>query len=248
MPAGGQLFIETEDLFRPAPDAADYAETHFVVIKIRDTGIGMDEETRAQAFEPFFTTKSIGRGTGLGLATVYGIVQQCGGEISIESNPGYGTEITILLPAAVNVEPSVDQPHSLKLAQGSGHILLVEDEAQLLEANAEFLRSIGYSVTCAGSGPEALEVVADMSRIDLVISDVVMPRMNGREFADRLLEIRPNTKVLFVSGYADDVVLLAGISTLGTPYLQKPYSLKQLGVKVQELLAVEVDNRSNGSR
>jgi nitrogen-specific signal transduction histidine kinase/CheY-like chemotaxis protein len=247
MPGGGQLFINTEDLFRPAPDAIDYAETHFVVIRIRDTGVGMDEETRVHAFEPFFTTKAVGRGTGLGLATVYGIVQQCNGEISIDSQPDQGTEITILLPSALNAETVEDGPHLLKLAQGSGHILMVEDEAQLLDANAEFLRSIGYSVSCASSGPEALELIANAPQLDLVISDVVMPRMNGREFADRLLEMRPNTKILFVSGYADDVVLLAGISTLGTPYLQKPFSLKQLGYKVQELMAVEVDNNSNGS-
>ncbi|HEV2960682.1 MAG TPA: PAS domain S-box protein [Candidatus Angelobacter sp.] len=249
MPGGGELFIETENVIRPAQDASGNSiEMGYIQIKIRDTGVGMDEEIRAHAFEPFFTTKSVGRGTGLGLATVYGIVQQCGGEISIESKLGQGTEITILLPAALNVETGEDQPHLLKLVQGSGHILMVEDEAQLLDANAEFLRSIGYTVTCASSGPEALELLADAPRLDLVISDVVMPRMNGREFADRLLEMRPNTKVLFVSGYADDVVLLAGISTLGTPYLQKPFSLKQLGYKVQELLALEVNNRPQGSR
>lgn len=249
MPGGGELFIKTENVICPAQDASGKSiEMGYVQIKIRDTGVGMDEETRAHAFEPFFTTKSIGRGTGLGLATVYGIVQQCGGEISIGSEVGYGTEITILLPAALNIDAAEDQPHSLKLAPGSGHILLVEDETQLLDANAEFLRSIGYSVICASSGIEALELAARAPRLDLVISDVVMPRMNGREFADRLLEMRPNTKVLFVSGYADDVVLLAGISTLGTPYLQKPFSLKQLGYKVQELLAVEVDNGSNRNR
>ncbi len=248
MPSGGQLFIETEDVVRPAPDASgNSTEMRYALIRIRDTGVGMDEETCAHAFEPFFTTKSIGRGTGLGLATVYGIVQQCGGEISIESQPGQGAQITILLPVGVNVETAEDHSHSPKLAQGSGHILMVEDEAELLDANAEFLRSIGYSVSCANSGPEALELVAEVPQLDLVISDVVMPRMNGREFADRLLEMRPNTKVLFVSGYADDVVLLAGISTLGTPYLQKPFSLKQLGYKVQELLAVQV-NDTNGSR
>src|SRR5947209_5121164 len=249
MPAGGELFIATENVVRPVQDASgNHVDMAYIQIKIRDTGIGMDEETRAHAFEPFYTTKSVGRGTGLGLATVYGIVQQCGGEISIESKLRHGTQITILLPAAANVENPEDQPSSLKLAQGSGHILMVEDEAQLLDANAEFLRSIGYSVTCAGSGPEALELLADLSPLDLVISDVVMPRMNGREFADRLLEMRPSTKVLFVSGYADDVVLLAGISTLGTPYLQKPFSLKQLAYKVQELLAVEVDQRTNSNR
>ena len=247
MPAGGQIFIETEDLFRPAPDAAGYAETHYVVIKIRDTGVGMDEKTRVHAFEPFFTTKAMGRGTGLGLATVYGIVQQCGGEISIESEPDNGAQITILLPAVLETETADDHPHQSQLSKGSGHLLLVEDEPELLDANAEFLRSLGYSVSCAGSGPEALDLISEIPKLDLVISDVVMPRMNGREFADSLLEVRPNTKILFVSGYADDIVLQTGISALGTPYLQKPFSLKQLGYKVQELLAVQVNENSNGN-
>src|SRR5205807_8841222 len=127
MPAGGQLFIETVDLFRPAPDASGYAETHYVVIRIRDTGIGMDEKTRVQAFEPFFTTKALGRGTGLGLATVYGIVQQCDGEISIESEPQMGAQITILLPSVLEVETAEDHLHQPRLSKGSGHLLLVED-------------------------------------------------------------------------------------------------------------------------
>ena len=247
MPTGGQLFIETEDLFRPAPDASAYAETHYVVIKIRDTGVGMDEKTRIHAFEPFFTTKAMGRGTGLGLATVYGIVQQSEGEISIESAPDKGAQITILLPAVLEVETADDHPNQSQLTKGSGHLLMVEDEPELLDANAEYLRSLGYRVSCAGSGPEALELIAEIPQLDLVISDVVMPRMNGREFADSLLELRPNTKILFVSGYADDVVLQTGISALGTPYLQKPFSLKQLGYKVQELLAVQVNESSNGN-
>jgi CheY-like chemotaxis protein len=245
MPNGGQLYIETQDLVPLA--SGNTAEKRYVVIKIRDTGGGMDEETCAHAFEPFFTTKAMGRGTGLGLATVYGIVQQCCGEITIESQPAKGTQITMLLPASVQAETTDNQVAVPELIKGSGHILLVEDEIELLDANAEFLRSLGYSVTCADSGPEALERVPEIPRLDLVISDVVMPRMNGREFADRLLELRPTTKVLFVSGYADDVVLQTGVSTLGTPFLQKPFSLKQLGYKVQELLAMQVNNNPNGN-
>jgi two-component system cell cycle sensor histidine kinase/response regulator CckA len=245
MPNGGQLYIETQDLVPLA--SGNTVEKRYVVIKIRDTGGGMDEETCAHAFEPFFTTKAMGRGTGLGLATVYGIVQQCGGEITIESQPAKGTQITMLLPASVQAETTDNQVAVPELIKGNGHILLVEDEIELLDANAEFLRSLGYSVTCADSGPEALERVPEIPRLDLVISDVVMPRMNGREFADRLLELRPTTKVLFVSGYADDVVLQTGVSTLGTPFLQKPFSLKQLGYKVQELLAMQVNNNPNGN-
>jgi two-component system, cell cycle sensor histidine kinase and response regulator CckA len=238
MPHGGQLFIETEDISCPAvSDRGTSAVTDYLAVRIRDTGLGMDEETRAHAFEPFYTTKDIGRGTGLGLATVYAIVQQCKGEINIDSSPGRGTRVSILLPAVSEPEPVPAPPVSEELQNGTGTILLVEDEPELRNSNAEFLTSMGYSVKCASSGAEALAIAADAGRIDLVISDVVMPKMNGREFADRLLKLRPDTKLLFVSGYADDVVLRVGISLQGTPFLQKPFSLRQLGSTVNELLA-----------
>ncbi len=124
------------------------------------------------------------------------------------------------------------------MKKGQGNILLVEDEADLRNVNAEFLTSLGYTVTCASCGPDALELVAENGQIDLVISDVVMPKMSGREFADRLLQIRPSTKLLYVSGYADDVVLQTGVPMQGMVFLQKPYSLRQLAVKVQSLLSV----------
>lgn len=199
----------------------------------------MTEETRAHAFEPFYTTKEVGRGTGLGLATVYGIVQQSKGEITIESQLGKGTRVSILLPAIADTEPATALQRVNEIQKGAGTILLVEDEPELRSANAEFLTSIGYSVICAGSGPEGLDLADKAESIDLVISDVVMPKMNGREFADKLLELRPETKVLFVSGYADDVILRTGISVQGTPFLQKPFSLRQLGRMVNELLTVQ---------
>jgi two-component system, cell cycle sensor histidine kinase and response regulator CckA len=244
MPSGGQLTIKTEDKFRAIfEDSGDLITGSFVSISITDTGIGMDDETRLHAFEPFFTTKTTGRGTGLGLATVYSIIQQCGGDINIKSRPGQGTTINLLLPVNERAAVIDEAVAPLELHQGSGQILLVEDEAELRNANAEFLTSLGYSVICARSGPEALQLASQLESIDLVISDVVMPKMNGREFTDRLLQIRPYTKVLFVSGYADDIVLQTGISTSGTPFLQKPYSLKQLGGKVQELLSDQAQLR-----
>jgi PAS domain S-box-containing protein len=240
MPNGGQLYVETEDIYRPALLASGSINiSQYVAIRIRDTGMGMDEETRLHAFEPFYTTKDVGRGTGLGLSTVYGIVQQCMGEIAIESQLGKGTTISVFLPAIETRDTSESKTRREEVAKGSGNILLVEDEAELRSANAEFLTSIGYSVICASSGPEALKLAREAGPIDLVISDVVMPKMNGREFADRLLRVRPNTKLLFVSGYADDVVLHTGLSMKAMPFLQKPYSLKQLGSKVHELLAVQ---------
>jgi PAS domain S-box-containing protein len=239
MPNGGKLSIDAEDIFRPVVSSSENVELgRHVAIRIHDTGIGMDEDSLQHAFEPFYTTKEIGRGTGLGLSTVYGIVRQSGGEISIDSQPGSGTQISILLPAVSAGEAVSEDSVAQELMPGKGNILLVEDEVALREANAEFLTSLGYSVTTAGSGPEALKLAGEPGEIDLVISDVVMPQMNGREFADRLLEFRPGVKMLFVSGYADDVVLQTGLLLgNGLQFLQKPYSLKQLGIKVQEVIA-----------
>jgi CheY-like chemotaxis protein len=240
MPSGGQLYITTEDVSRPLlSESGSVAIAASVLIHIRDTGLGMDPETRAHAFEPFYTTKGVGRGTGLGLSTVYGIVQQCKGEITLESQRGQGTRVSILLPAVQELQYTTRLQVSDPVQKGAGTILIVEDEAELRNTNAEFLNSIGYSVICAGSGAEGLQIARETDDIDLVISDVVMPKMNGREFADRLRQLRPEAKILFVSGYADDIVLQTGISMQGTPFLQKPFSLKQLGNMVNDLLAAE---------
>jgi PAS domain S-box-containing protein len=239
MPGGGQIFIDTEDVLRPVlTPAGSVAIAQYVSLRIRDTGIGMDEETRLHVFEPFYTTKEVGRGTGLGLATVYGIVQQSGGEISIESTPRKGTQVNILLPVIAPEPSRPGESATLEIKSGHGRVLLVEDEAELRNVNAEFLTGLGYTVLCASSGHDALEIVRAPGQIDLVITDVVMPRMSGREFADELLRLRPNTKLLYVSGYPDDVVLQNGISMQGMLYLQKPYPLKDLADKVQTLMAI----------
>jgi CheY-like chemotaxis protein len=167
-------------------------------------------------------------------------VQQSKGEIVVKSELTKGTEISIFLPAITPPAPAAAaQETPIEVKPGAGHILLVEDEPELRNTTAEYLTSIGYSVTGAASGPEALRLALDNLPIDLVITDVVMPRMNGREFADRLREFRPGVKVLFVSGYTDDVILHTGISLQLVPFLQKPFSLRKLGAKVNELLAVE---------
>jgi two-component system cell cycle sensor histidine kinase/response regulator CckA len=239
MPAGGQIFIETEDVLRPVlTPSGSVSIGQYVAIRIRDTGVGMDEETRLHAFEPFYTTKEVGRGTGLGLATVYGIVQQSHGEIAIESRPRQGTQVNILLPASLSDAAIAGEEPYQDLKRGQGSILLVEDEPELRNVNAEFLSALGYTVLCAGSGLEALEMLATAGSLDLVITDVVMPKMSGREFAEQLLQVRPNTRLLYVSGYPDDVVLQNGISMHGMLYLQKPYSLKELAGKVQTLMAI----------
>ncbi|HEY2495920.1 MAG TPA: PAS domain S-box protein [Candidatus Angelobacter sp.] len=239
MPGGGQIFIETEDLLRPVlTSSGNVAIGQYVAIRVRDTGVGMDEETRLHAFEPFYTTKEVGRGTGLGLATVYGIIHQCKGEITIESTPRKGTQVVILLPVVDPGVASTGEATDQNVRKGQGNILLVEDQADLRTVNAEFLTSLGYTVNSASNGPEALEFAATSAPIDLVITDVIMPKMNGREFADQLLHCRPNVKLLYVSGYPDDVILQNGISMQGKLYLQKPYSLKQLARQVQSCLSI----------
>jgi PAS domain S-box-containing protein len=239
MPRGGQLLIETADVFRPSLLASgNVAISQYVEIRVNDTGMGMNDETRTHAFEPFFTTKEPGRGTGLGLATVYGIVQQCTGEVTIDSQLGKGTQLTISLPAIGDIHSGDRAGLGEEIKRGSGNILIVEDEPDLRSATAEFLTAIGYSVICASSGPEALKLAREAGQIDLVISDVVMPKMNGPEFADHLLRELPNTKLLFVSGYADNDVLHNGNGAQPVPFLQKPFTLRQLGSKVSELLSV----------
>jgi PAS domain S-box-containing protein len=245
MPTGGQLTITTNDMVRPRSSSPDAEGAHSVEIHIRDTGIGMDEATRLRAFEPFFTTKESGRGTGLGLSTVYGIVQQAGGDINIESHPDQGAKISISLPAIEYVEATTEQDKLTEPMRGSGHILLVEDEAQVRDANAEFLASIGYTVTCASSGVEALRLLARTGPLDLVITDVVMPKLSGPDFAARLLELRPATRLLFVSGYADEIVLKNGVSQVNTPFLHKPYTLGQLAAKIHEVLTAVAHETAN---
>jgi PAS domain S-box-containing protein len=238
MPNGGQLTIETEDIFRPSLLASGSIRINqYVVMRITDTGAGMSDEIRLHAFEPFYTSKEPGRGTGLGLSTVYGIVQQSNGDITIDSQPGKGTQITIFLPALGDAEAAERTGLAEEVRKGSGTILLVEDELDLRNASAEFLTALGYSVICAGSGPEALKLAHEIRPIDLVVSDVIIPKMNGREFAERLVHVLPDAKLLFVSGYTDDVVF-QGSPSQGIPFLQKPFSLKQLGSKVNELLSV----------
>jgi len=240
MPYGGRLLISTEDAYAPVLlPSGGAGSRRYVSIRFTDTGSGMDEAVKQRAFEPFFTTKSMGRGTGLGLATVYGIVQQCGGEISIESEPGRGTCIAIMLPTEDSPEAVAIPEAPAELHRGTGRILMVEDEPDLIIATSEFLESLGYTVTCAPDGVAGLEQAATMERIDLVLCDVIMPRMNGREFAARLAALRPGVRFLFVSGYPDDVLLRTGVTRLGTPFLQKPYTLQELGQLVQELLAAE---------
>jgi PAS domain S-box-containing protein len=242
MPDGGQLTIETSniDLDR------SYAARHpgglepgpYVMLTVTDSGCGMDTETQARIFEPFFTTKAQGKGTGLGLATVYGVVKQTGGFIWVYSEVGHGTTFKIHLPrVAVSVEKSFTDQAQSGRAPGTETILFVEDEESVRELVRDYLGTIGYRVLEAADGVQALALAAaHKGPIHILITDVVMPRLSGRELASRLASERGETKVLFISGYTDDSVFRHGVLEGGVAFLQKPFNLKSLAQKIREVL------------
>jgi two-component system, cell cycle sensor histidine kinase and response regulator CckA len=241
MPSGGRLGIETSvtefDTFsmmiHPGLTPGPY-----VLLSISDTGCGMTAETKAHLFEPFFTTKERGRGTGLGLSTSYGIVKQNGGEILVYSEPDIGSAFKIYLPRVeepLDVEPS--SVSGSERFRGSETVLVVEDEDDVRRVVVHMLQQLGYDVLTAASGAEAMRLCEETERhIHLLLTDVVMPKMSGRELADRLCGNLPNLKVLFVSGYTGSVIIHHGVLDPGTHFLQKPFSAAQLGGKVREVL------------
>jgi signal transduction histidine kinase len=241
MPDGGVLSVATANV---TVDEA-YARQHvgaapgtYVRLTVSDTGTGMDPETRERVFEPFFTTKEVGKGTGLGLSTVYGIVKQSGGHIWVYSEAGLGTTFKIYLPAVdapIDVAP-VRQP--LPLPAGSETILLVEDEDGVRELIDELLTARGYHVLAASRGVEALQIAEFVEEdIHLLVTDVVMPQMSGREVVTRLAPGRPNMRVLYLSGYTDDLILQHGALEPGAAFLQKPFGAADLARKVREVLS-----------
>jgi signal transduction histidine kinase/CheY-like chemotaxis protein len=241
MPNGGKLFLTARDV----EVDEGYARLHpgvqpgpYVMLSVRDTGNGMDPNTQAHIFEPFFTTKDHGKGTGLGLATVHGIIEQSGGHISVQSERGRGATFNVYLPRirpAVR-KPEVDRPPAAA-AVGSETILLVEDEDDLRDLVREVLEARGYTLLSARNPIEALALADEHpSRIDLLLTDVVMPRMNGRELAERLAPARPGMKILYMSGYTDDAIGHLGVLDSGTAFLSKPFTTKTLAAKVREVL------------
>jgi two-component system cell cycle sensor histidine kinase/response regulator CckA len=244
MPQGGALTIETANAELDAAYAMRHDEAaagSWVLMAVSDTGTGMDSETQSRIFEPFFTTKRFGRGTGLGLASVYGIVKQCGGLIYVYSEPGKGTTFKIYLPRLVKpVEASAAQEIPPQTQPGSETILLVEDAQDLREVTREFLLSYGYTVLEAGNAAEAI-ATADQHPgvIDLLITDVVMPGESGPKLAARLAQKRRGLKVLYVSGYTANAIVHHGLVDPGVALLQKPYSRDGLGRKVREILGSE---------
>jgi two-component system cell cycle sensor histidine kinase/response regulator CckA len=232
LPGGGRIEVETGNV-ELRDEGAE--ATRWVAVKLRDTGTGMTGETKAHLFEPFFTTKPQGKGTGLGLATVYGIVQQSGGRIAVESELGKGSEFTLYFPAA-DAKPRPPEPQAPRL-DGAERVLLVEDEELVRALVARVLRQRGFTVVEAASGEEALLRASGLEEIDLLVTDVIMPGMDGGQLADRLLGARPGLKVLFMSGYAPDQSLREGRLSQGAAFLQKPFTVEGLLEKVRGLLA-----------
>jgi CheY-like chemotaxis protein len=189
-------------------------------------------------FEPFFTTKKVGRGTGLGLATVYGIVKQNDGYIDVESEPGKGTTFRIYLPRHAGEAPKDGPEVPAEIPKGHGEtVLLVEDEQAILDMGKSMLERLGYSVLASGAPAEAISMVeAHTGRIDLLMTDVVMPGMNGKELADRLRAVRPGLKCLFMSGYTADVIANRGVLDAGVEFIQKPFLMKDLALRLREVL------------
>jgi len=210
----------------------------YVVLAVSDDGCGMDKENLDRIFEPFFTTKELGQGTGLGLATVYGIVKQNEGFIHVYSEPGHGTTFKIFIPRHGSEAGEIKTAAAVDIPRSRGEtILIVEDEPAILEMGKKMLQHLGYTVLSAGTPGEAIEIAReDLNGIDLFITDVVMPEMNGRDLAARLQAVRPTIKHLFMSGYTSDVIAHRGVLDNGVNFIQKPFSLKELAVRVREVL------------
>jgi PAS domain S-box-containing protein len=242
MPAGGRLTIEASHVDIGGDHATskgyEVADGPYVVLAVRDNGTGMDPATRAQIFEPFFTTKGPGKGTGLGLSTVLGIVEQSGGWLDVESAVGAGTCFTIYLPYvpdAANPRRLSTQPDS---ARGTETVLIVEDVVGLRRLITRTLESAGYTVLAAASGEQALELLEQYEeRVHVLVTDIVMPGMNGRILSERVCADRPEIKVLYMSGYTDDVTLRSGIVTADTPFISKPFGMADLIRKLREVSA-----------
>ncbi|PYO40978.1 MAG: hybrid sensor histidine kinase/response regulator [Gemmatimonadetes bacterium] len=240
MPNGGRLTIETKNVDLDADYPTERVMIpagRYVMLAVTDNGTGMDAQTNARIFEPFFTTKPVGKGTGLGLATVYGVVQQSGGYIWLYSELGHGTSFKIYLPRvdADGPQPAEEEQRASAL-DGSETVLVAEDEEAVRLIIAKALEARGYRVLSARDGTEALELAAGHGRIDLLVTDVVMPDMNGRELSRRFTEARPNLRTLYLSGYTDDAMLHRGVLQEGVAFLQKPFSLGALARKVRDVI------------
>jgi PAS domain S-box-containing protein len=242
MPQGGTLLIATANA--TVGEGSNGRESRvspgdYVRLSVSDTGTGISKEHQEKIFEPFFTTKEVGKGTGLGLAMVYGIVEQSGGHVFVESELSQGSRFTIYLPR-VEGEPVLDYSANTETqTRGTETVLVAEDDDALREAMCEYLRSLGYLVLAASSSQQTLSVARQQGHIDLLLTDVVMPGMNGRELSQTLAAQRPDLKTIHMSGYTDDALLRHGVEEMGIRFLQKPFRLSTLARKVRETLESE---------
>ena len=240
MPQGGTLTLETADAEIEPDPRADPAAKHgpYVVLTVTDTGIGMDRETMARMFEPFFTTKDASKGTGLGLSTVYGIVQQSGGHIRVRSEVGKGTRFDIYFPrSGISEQPATPRPPTPVLSRGTETVLLVEDDEQVRGVMYAILRRQGYVVLEAQNGGEAILVCEQHEgEIHVLVTDMVLPRMSGRQLAERLRSLRPGLKVLYVSGYVEHGFGRQGGLDASFAFLPKPITPDALARRVREVL------------
>jgi hypothetical protein len=237
MPGVGKLLVETANIERDESYTRSHPEARvgrYVMLAVSDTGVGMDEETKSRIFEPFFTTKGVGKGTGLGLSMVQGIVAQSGGYVEVYSEPGKGTTFKIYLPAAAEAATDTGRAPAVP-AQGKETVLVVEDQAEVRKFAVAVLKSYGHRVISAESAGDAL-LFCERERIDLVLTDVVMPNVSGRELAGRLEALRPGIKVLSMSGYTDNVIEHHGVLEQGARFIQKPFSPEELAGRVRGVL------------
>jgi two-component system cell cycle sensor histidine kinase/response regulator CckA len=244
MPRGGKITIQTSETTLEAHTSREHgliAPGSYIVLTVSDNGLGMDSETQSRIFEPFFTTKEKGKGTGLGLSTVYGIVKQSGGYIFADSGVGRGTRFRIYLPRVDDPAETAGTQHTAQVpGGGSETVLLVEDEESVRQLVRDTLEARGYKVLEADDGEAGLQTAKEFAgTIDVIITDVVMPGMSGRELAQRVTEARPETKVLYLSGYTEEAIAHEGALDPGTAFLQKPFTLQLLSRKVREVLRGE---------
>jgi two-component system, cell cycle sensor histidine kinase and response regulator CckA len=240
MPEGGTLAIETCNVVLDEASTREHPDVlpgPYVMLSVSDTGVGLDEPTRARIFEPFFTTKQRGRGTGLGLSMVYGIVRQSGGAVWVQSEMGRGSTFKVLLPRAAEQQSlSARPPLPVFETRGSETILVAEDDEQVRAVVAAILERSGYRVLEARGAEEALSAAAQHGHIHLLLSDVVMPKLNGQQLANQLWAARPTLRVLFMSGYTHDVVVHHEVVDAGLSLLEKPFTPAALLKRVREVL------------
>ena len=241
MPDGGRLTIETANAILDHAYVAHEPGLEpgpYVVLSVTDTGLGMPPDVVARAFDPFFTTKPLGQGTGLGLSMIYGFVRQSGGHIKIYSEPGQGTSVKIFLPRFVgeDVEAVVEQPGVTPRAEDGETVLVVEDDATVRDLVLEVLRDLGYTALEEPDGLAGLVVLQSRRRIDLLVTDVGLPGMNGRQLAEQARLLRPDLKVLFITGYAENAAFGNGHLDPGMQMMTKPFAVDVLGKRIRTMI------------